>query len=85
MAARYTRRLLAVTRPFLGAASASALAAAAFSAAALAAAVRSAAAFSEAAFIAATRSLVGGYYLIPPFGKYELAVELTRYILEGDR
>jgi homocysteine S-methyltransferase len=35
-------------------------------------------------FIAASRSLVGGYYLIPPFGKYELAVALTRFIQKGD-
>ncbi len=34
-------------------------------------------------FIAASRSLVNGYYLIPPFGKYELAVALTQFILKG--
>lgn len=31
-------------------------------------------------FIAAARERVGGFYLIPPFGKYEIAVELVRYI-----
>ncbi|MFA7405667.1 MAG: bifunctional homocysteine S-methyltransferase/methylenetetrahydrofolate reductase [Pelobacteraceae bacterium] len=31
-------------------------------------------------FIDATISAVGGYYLIPPFGKYELAVELIEHI-----
>jgi len=36
-------------------------------------------------FIAASRELVGGYYLIPPFGKYELAVTLTHFILTEDR
>ena len=35
-------------------------------------------------FIAATRNRVGGYYLIPPFGKYELALELIRFAREGD-
>ena len=34
-------------------------------------------------FIAATREMVGGFYLIPPFGKYGLAVELIRFIKEG--
>lgn len=29
------------------------------------------------------RHLAGGFYLIPPFGKYELAVELIRFIREG--
>ncbi|AAR36366.1 bifunctional homocysteine S-methyltransferase/methylenetetrahydrofolate reductase [Geobacter sulfurreducens] len=31
-------------------------------------------------FIDAVRDRVGGFYLIPPFGKYGIAVELTRYI-----
>jgi len=31
-------------------------------------------------FIEATFAAAGGYYLIPPFGKYELAVELIEYI-----
>ncbi|RNC69193.1 MAG: bifunctional homocysteine S-methyltransferase/methylenetetrahydrofolate reductase [Desulfuromonadales bacterium] len=31
-------------------------------------------------FIDAARHRVGGFYLIPPFGRYEIAVELTRYI-----
>ncbi len=31
-------------------------------------------------FICATFHAAGGYYLIPPFGKYELAVELIDYI-----
>lgn len=31
-------------------------------------------------FISATFHAAGGYYLIPPFGKYELAVELIDYI-----
>jgi homocysteine S-methyltransferase len=31
-------------------------------------------------FIAATRDRVGGFYLIPPFGRYEIAVELLRFI-----
>jgi homocysteine S-methyltransferase len=31
-------------------------------------------------FIDATISAVGGYYLIPPFGKYELAEELIKHI-----
>jgi homocysteine S-methyltransferase len=26
------------------------------------------------------RNRVGGFYLIPPFGKYEIAVELVRHI-----
>lgn len=36
-------------------------------------------------FISATFHAAGGYYLIPPFGKYELALELIEYIhsLEG--
>jgi homocysteine S-methyltransferase len=34
-------------------------------------------------FIAASRDFVNGYYLIPPFGKYELAVTLTQFILKG--
>ncbi|MDD2897880.1 MAG: bifunctional homocysteine S-methyltransferase/methylenetetrahydrofolate reductase [Desulfuromonadaceae bacterium] len=36
-------------------------------------------------FIDATMSAVGGYYLIPPFGKYELAIELIRYIQQRER
>ncbi|GAW67682.1 homocysteine S-methyltransferase [Geoanaerobacter pelophilus] len=31
-------------------------------------------------FIEATMGRVGGYYLIPPFGKYEIAVELVKFI-----
>ena len=31
-------------------------------------------------FIDATIDKVGGFYLVPPFGKYEVAVELVRYI-----
>jgi homocysteine S-methyltransferase len=31
-------------------------------------------------FIAATFAAAGGYYLIAPFGKYELALELIDYI-----
>lgn len=31
-------------------------------------------------FIAAARDRVGGFYLVPPFGKYEIAVELVRFI-----
>ncbi|BCG45869.1 5,10-methylenetetrahydrofolate reductase/Homolog of homocysteine-binding domain [Citrifermentans bremense] len=31
-------------------------------------------------FIEATMGKVGGYYLIPPFGKYEIAVELVKFI-----
>ncbi len=31
-------------------------------------------------FIAEVRDLVGGFYLIPPFGKYDIAVELVRFI-----
>jgi len=34
-------------------------------------------------FIDGARHLAGGFYLIPPFGKYELAVELIRFIREG--
>jgi homocysteine S-methyltransferase len=34
-------------------------------------------------FIDAARGRVGGFYLIPPFGKYEIAVELVRHI-KGD-
>jgi homocysteine S-methyltransferase len=34
-------------------------------------------------FIDAARSRVGGFYLIPPFGKHDLAVELIRFIREG--
>ncbi|HEY4745471.1 MAG TPA: bifunctional homocysteine S-methyltransferase/methylenetetrahydrofolate reductase, partial [Desulfuromonadaceae bacterium] len=36
-------------------------------------------------FIDATFAAAGGYYLIPPFGKYELAVELIEYIHEKER
>ena len=36
-------------------------------------------------FIDATFAAAGGYYLIPPFGKYELAVELIDYIHERER
>ncbi|MFZ2949345.1 MAG: bifunctional homocysteine S-methyltransferase/methylenetetrahydrofolate reductase, partial [Desulfuromonadaceae bacterium] len=38
-------------------------------------------------FIDATIASVGGYYLIPPFGKYELAVELIEHIQrrEGEK
>ena len=36
-------------------------------------------------FINATFAVAGGYYLIPPFGKYELAVELIEYIHERER
>lgn len=31
-------------------------------------------------FIAAARGKVGGFYLMPPFGKYEIAVELVNFI-----
>ncbi|HEX5774283.1 MAG TPA: bifunctional homocysteine S-methyltransferase/methylenetetrahydrofolate reductase, partial [Geomobilimonas sp.] len=31
-------------------------------------------------FIETVRSRVGGFYLIPPFGKYEIAVELVKFI-----
>lgn len=31
-------------------------------------------------FIDSTRSRVGGYYLIPPFGRFEIAVDLLKYI-----
>lgn len=31
-------------------------------------------------FIAAVRERVGGFYLIPPFGRYEIAAELVKYI-----
>ena len=33
--------------------------------------------------IDAVRERTGGFYLIPPFGKYEIAVELVRYIKGG--
>ena len=33
-------------------------------------------------FIAEVRDRVGGYYLIPPFGKYEIAQELITFIKE---
>jgi homocysteine S-methyltransferase len=36
-------------------------------------------------FIDATILAVGGYYLIPPFGKYELAVELIEHIHQRER
>ncbi|HEY3309444.1 MAG TPA: bifunctional homocysteine S-methyltransferase/methylenetetrahydrofolate reductase [Desulfuromonadaceae bacterium] len=36
-------------------------------------------------FIDATFKVAGGYYLIPPFGKYELALELIDYIHAGER
>jgi homocysteine S-methyltransferase len=36
-------------------------------------------------FIDATISAVGGYYLIPPFGKYELAVELIEHIKRREK
>ncbi|HEX9078403.1 MAG TPA: bifunctional homocysteine S-methyltransferase/methylenetetrahydrofolate reductase [Desulfuromonadaceae bacterium] len=36
-------------------------------------------------FIDATFGVAGGYYLIPPFGKYELAVELIEYIHARER
>ena len=36
-------------------------------------------------FIDATIAAVGGYYLIPPFGKYELAVELIEHIQQRER
>lgn len=36
-------------------------------------------------FIDATFGVAGGYYLIPPFGKYELALELVDYIHAGER
>lgn len=35
-------------------------------------------------FIDATFGAVGGYYLIPPFGKHELAVELINHILRRE-
>jgi homocysteine S-methyltransferase len=31
-------------------------------------------------FIAAVRDRVGGFYLIPPFGRYEIAAELVKFI-----
>ncbi len=36
-------------------------------------------------FIDAVKDRVGGFYLIPPFGRYEIAVELVRYIKSGER
>ncbi len=36
-------------------------------------------------FIDATFDVVGGYYLIPPFGKHELAVELVEYIKNSEK
>jgi homocysteine S-methyltransferase len=36
-------------------------------------------------FIDASMAAVGGYYLIPPFGKYELAVELIEHIQQRER
>lgn len=35
-------------------------------------------------FIHSAKDRVGGFYLIPPFGRYTLAVELIRFIREGD-
>ncbi|MBT0663884.1 bifunctional homocysteine S-methyltransferase/methylenetetrahydrofolate reductase [Geobacter pelophilus] len=34
-------------------------------------------------FITAARHKVGGFYLIPPFGRYAIAAELIRFIREG--
>lgn len=34
-------------------------------------------------FIAAARDRVGGFYIIPPFGRCEIAAELVRFIREG--
>jgi homocysteine S-methyltransferase len=31
-------------------------------------------------FIAQVKDRVGGFYIIPPFGKYEIAVELIKFI-----
>ena len=36
-------------------------------------------------FIDATITAVGGYYLIPPFGKYELAARLIEHIHQRER
>ena len=36
-------------------------------------------------FIDATIAVVGGYYLIPPFGKYELAAELITHIHQREK
>lgn len=36
-------------------------------------------------FIDATIAVVGGYYLIPPFGKYELAARLIEHIQQRER
>ncbi|TGU74048.1 bifunctional homocysteine S-methyltransferase/methylenetetrahydrofolate reductase [Geomonas terrae] len=36
-------------------------------------------------FIEAAGARAGGFYLIPPFGKYEIAVELVRFIKEKTR
>ncbi|TSK06768.1 MAG: bifunctional homocysteine S-methyltransferase/methylenetetrahydrofolate reductase [Geobacter sp.] len=36
-------------------------------------------------FIEAAGAKAGGFYLIPPFGKYEIAVELVRFIKEKTR
>ncbi|MCM0081296.1 bifunctional homocysteine S-methyltransferase/methylenetetrahydrofolate reductase [Geomonas sp. Red32] len=36
-------------------------------------------------FIEAALSKVGGFYLIPPFGKYPIAAELVRFIRERER
>ena len=36
-------------------------------------------------FIDATIAVVGGYYLIPPFGKHELAVELIEHIKQREK
>ncbi|MBI1921399.1 MAG: bifunctional homocysteine S-methyltransferase/methylenetetrahydrofolate reductase [Geobacter sp.] len=35
-------------------------------------------------FIAAARELVGGFYVIPPFGRFEIAVDLVKFIKEGE-
>jgi len=31
-------------------------------------------------FIAQVRERVGGFYIIPPFGRYEIAMELVAFI-----
>ena len=36
-------------------------------------------------FIDATITIAGGYYLIPPFGKYELAIELIKHIQQQEQ
>jgi homocysteine S-methyltransferase len=35
-------------------------------------------------FITAARDRVGGFYIIPPFGKYRIAEELVRFIREAE-